>query len=344
MRIAVLAGGTSAERDVSLSSGALICETLRKLGHKAALVDVYVGFEHDGDIEDVFLNSKPVGHMVGRIAPDTDEIRRTRPESDTGFLGRNVLKLCKAADVVFMGLHGENGENGKLQALLDLFEIPYTGTGYLGSALAMNKWLSKQLMQEAGIPTAPGVELREGEADKVRVIGLPCVIKPVSGGSSIGVSIVGSEEELDAALNTGFKYEKTLLAERYIRGREISVGVLGEKVLPIIEIRPKEGFYDYENKYQIGACDELCPAPVEEAVAASIRETTLQVHKLLGLEVYSRIDYILCDDGSYYCLEANTLPGMTPTSLVPQEAAAVGIDFGTLCEKIIELSLKKGDN
>lgn len=342
MKIVVLAGGLSTERDVSLTSGSLVCTALRKKGHDAILADVYLGMPDLDFSKDVFAEygrgevEKPV---ISDGVPDLDKIRSLRADSDV-FMGPNVMELCRMADIAFLALHGENGENGKLQATLDLFGIKYTGTGSLGSALAMHKGIAKQIFKEAGIPTPEGCYVRKGQVVPAD-LPFPCVVKPCSGGSSIGVSIVNSEAELDKALADAFLYEDELVIEKFIKGREFSIGVLEGEALPIIEIIPNEGFYDYVNKYQAGKVLEVCPAELDEEIAVEMQKQAVNVFYALKLEAYGRIDFLLDEDNKMYCLEANTLPGMTPMSLLPQEAAQIGLSYEDLCEKIIEISLKK---
>lgn len=342
MKIVVLAGGLSTERDVSLNSGSLVCTALRKKGHDAILADVYLGLPEldlSGDVFAKYGRGEVEKPVISDGVPDLEKIRGLR-ENPEVFLGPNVMELCRMADIVFMALHGENGENGKLQATLDLFGIKYTGTGSLGSALAMHKGIAKQIFKEAGIPTPEGCYLRKGQAVPEN-LPFPCVVKPCSGGSSIGVSIVNSREELDKALGEAFLYEDEIVIEKYIRGREFSVGVLDGTALPIIEIIPKEGFYDYVNKYQAGKVLEVCPAELDETIATEMQKQAVNVYYALKLEAYGRIDFLLDEENQMYCLEANTLPGMTPMSLLPQEAAQIGLSYEELCEKIISISLAK---
>ena len=245
---------------------------------------------------------------------------------------------------VFMALHGENGENGKLQAAFDLFGIKYTGSDYLSSAIAMNKDMAKQLFAYGDIPAPKGIGMtKETREDDVTKLGLtlPCVVKPCCGGSSIGVTIVRDAAEFKAALDEAFKWEDHLIIEEYVKGREFSVGVLEGKALPVIEIAPIQGFYDYKNKYKAGSAVETCPADLPEEISAKMRRYAERVAEVIGLDTYSRSDFLLDENNQIYCLEANTLPGMTPTSLLPQEAAVIGINFNELCEKLIEISLRK---
>jgi|AGTN01.2.fsa_nt_gi D-alanine--D-alanine ligase len=344
MNIVVLAGGLSSERDVSLTSGTLVCNALRRSGHGAILVDLFFGVEDvPKNIPDAFkVSGQLMPYRVPPEAPDIAKVRAMRSDSGYGEIGKNVIELCRAADIVFLGLHGETGENGKLQAVFDMMGIRYTGTGYLGSALAMYKNVSKQIFSGNGIRMARGKVYSKAErADIAGDFSLPLIVKPVSGGSSIGVTKAETPEALRAAIDGALKYEDEILVEEFIEGREFSCGILGERALPIVEIIPNEGFYDYEHKYQAGITKEVCPAELDEGSTKKIQQIALRAHRALGLNVYSRVDFILGKDGGIYCLEANTLPGMTPTSLIPQEARAAGMSYEQLCEEIIRLSLER---
>ena len=254
-----------------------------------------------------------------------------------------MIEICRAADITFLALHGEEGENGKLQAALDIAGIKDTGSGYLGSAIAMNKGLSKLLFRENGIPTPPAIKLKKGHVP-YDDIGFPCVVKPCSGGSSVGTSIVNGPEEYAAALDLAFRYEKEVIVEKYIKGRELTVGVIDGRAMPVIEIIPKSGFYDYKNKYQAGATDEICPAQIGPEATERVQRLAERVNRALMIDAYCRADFLWdTESDEMYCLEANTLPGMTPTSLIPQMAAAEGMSFGELCEKLIQVSLEKFD-
>ena len=246
------------------------------------------------------------------------------------------------ADLVFLALHGSCGEDGRVQATLELMGIPYTGAGYLGSAIAMDKDMTKRLVED--VVTTPGWKTVAYKAEDidglVKNARLPLVVKPVASGSSIGVSIAYTADELRKALTDGLELGGRTVLEEYIKGREIQVGILEDKALPSIEIIPKEGFYDYANKYQPGAALEVCPAEIPAETEEKLRAAALRVYETLGLSVYSRADFIVTEDGEPWFLEINTLPGMTPTSLLPQEAAAVGIDYNELCRRIVEASLE----
>lgn len=340
MNIVVLCGGLSNERDVSISSGTGVARALRNKGHKVVLIDLYLGFTQDFETPaEVFERGGDIADFaVAESAPDLDAVRAM---GEGRAIGPNVLEICAAADISFLALHGEEGENGKLQATLDLHGIRYTGSGYLGSALAMNKSLTKTVLAAAGIPVPVGITL-EKSAERYGNVGFPCVVKPCSGGSSVGTSIVYEEKDYLPALELAFKYEKAVLVEKYIHGRELTVGVMNGKAMPAIEIIPKCGFYDYKNKYQAGATEELCPAPIGEEATAKLQSLAEKVHEALMIDAYCRVDFLWNSaDGEMYCLEANTLPGMTPTSLIPQMAAELGMDYGSLCEKIIEVSMEK---
>ena len=348
MKIVTLAGGLSSERDVSFVTGSNVTAALRENGHQVILMDVFMGRGEEGeDISDWFDRSEEVSTAVSAIseqAPDIEAIKASRPGDLKNFFGPNVIRLCQEADIVFLALHGENGENGKLQAAFDLLGVKYTGSDYLSSAIAMNKGIAKQLMNANGIPTPRGMSMtrdqREDDLSKLP-LHLPLVIKPCCGGSSIGVTIVRNEEEYKAGLEEGFRFEDELIIEEYVEGREFSVGVLEGKALPIIEIAPISGFYDYKNKYKAGSAVETCPAELPQEITEKMQGYAEAVAKTLGLDTYSRTDFLLNRDNEIFCLEANTLPGMTPTSLLPQEAKVVGMNFNQLCEKLIEISLAK---
>lgn len=342
MKIVVLAGGLSDERNVSLSSGCKVCAALRERGHEVAFLDMYLGIQ--GDPASLFSAPIPAElTRIGRQAPDLEAVKASRPAGGDGQFGPGVLAACRMADVVFLALHGACGEDGRVQAALDLLGVPYTGSGYLGSAIAMDKDLTKRIVAPLGVAT-PEWELVRYTAGEIPALtgrlALPCVVKPVASGSSIGVSIAHDREGLSTALTQCLAFGGVCVVEQYIAGREIQVGILGDRALPSIEIIPKTGFYDYENKYQPGAAEEITPAPIPPQWEAGLGKAALTVFHALGLSVYSRADFIVTGDGTPWFLEINTLPGMTPTSLLPQEAAAVGIGYGELCECIIEESLK----
>ena len=348
MKIVVLCGGLSMERDVSIASSTLICRALREMGHKAVLVDMFYGLEDCKLSPEQLFDALPelVDAKVHEQAPDLKAVIAARKWKSPSKVGKGVFELCALADVVFLGLHGACGEDGRIQAALELMGIPYTGSGYLGSALAMDKYLAKTLAAAAGVRTPKGQMVYYDRGDtlmQAQSIGLPCVVKPVDSGSSIGVAIAHTQKELSDALEMNRPLGRVIV-EQYIKGREIDVGVLKGNALPSIEIRPKHSFYDYVSKYQAGATVEICPSPIDPAIEAELRRVAVKVHTLLGLEGYSRSDYIVDEQGDVYFIEINTLPGMTPTSLMPQEAAAVGIDFKALCQTILDDAIERSAN
>jgi D-alanine-D-alanine ligase len=351
LNIIVLAGGLSPERNVSLSSGSLISSALRRKGHKILMLDVYEGITDDkipADPTELFTSEDLGSLSVGNIAPTPEELENMKKKNNnrTELIGPNVLKLCKMADVAFLALHGDMGENGQLQATLDVFDVTYTGSGYIGSLLAMNKDIAKKLMRESGILTPDWINFKDfGNEEKIiaaaREIGFPCIVKPCSCGSSVGVSIVNNEVELKDALKFAAGYESSVLIEKHISGRELTQAILDGTALPPVEIIPKCGFYDYANKYVANATEEICPAPISNQLREKIDAASKKCFDALCLSDYARIDYIVDTNGDAWCLEANTLPGMTPTSLMPQEANAVGIDYDSLCNTIAMLAYNK---
>lgn len=341
MKVVVLAGGTSTERDVSLITGSGIYRALKKNGHQAILLDVYLGYE--GETEGIFAREYDWAENIGAISeqnPDIEQIKAMRPDGAKNFFGPNVLALCREADAVFMALHGANGEDGKVQACFELMGIPYTGTDFVSAAMAMDKGITKDIFKAYDIPTPIGIRLKKGETENVQVP-FPCIVKACCGGSSIGVCIAQNENEYEAAKEEAFKYDNEVVIEQFISGREFSVGVMGGKALPVIEIAPKQGFYDYKNKYQEDSTVETCPAELTAEQTECMQRIAEQVFAALRLKNYARMDFMMDKAGNMYCLEANTLPGMTPLSLLPQEAAAMGITYEQLCEKILNMAFAK---
>ena len=347
MKIVVLAGGLSSERAVSLVTGASVCRALRQNGHRAVFVDLYLGLqtlpENPESLFDAPDGLCPPAEIAAQ-APDLDAVRASRGDQGPSRIGPHVLDLCALSDLVFLGLHGRDGEDGRIQAVLDLLGVPYTGSGCLGSALAMDKAMAKRMMESAGIPT-PKWRLLEPyqEADiptLARELPMPCVVKCTTGGSSLGVFLPDDRAALEDALYQVRAYGGEVLIEERITGRELTVGVLGDRALPAVEILPAVQDFDYTAKYQPGGARELCPAPITEAEQAEAGRLALLLHKTLGLAVYSRTDFLLDKEGRFWCLEVNSLPGLTAASLVPKEAAAVGMDYGQLCEEIVNQSLR----
>ena len=351
MKIVVLGGGLSTERHVSLVTATSVCKALRSLGHKAIFVDMFLGLEdYTGALEDVF--DVPDGFCrevsIEHTAPDLKAVRESRKWKSPARLGKDVLAVCALADCVFLGLHGEDGEDGRIQATLDLLGIPYTGSGHLASAMALDKVTTKKMMQIAGIPNAPWSEYWVTPENREKIQAeqmLPCVVKAVNGGSSIGVYICDTEQQLADALRDVGQFNSHVLIEKKISGREFTVPILDGKALNAIEIIPPENAvtFDYVSKYQSGkeGAREICPADITPEQQELMGELAERLHRELGLSVYSRTDFILDEQNNAWCLEVNTLPGMTPNSLIPRAAKLAGLDYPHLCERIVELSLKR---
>ncbi len=340
MKILVLMGGISAERDVSLVSGESIVKGLRAAGHQVIALDTAQAQKLLPD------HGKFLPDGIKEEPPDVEKLevkgKRLALEAIHSFDFSEV-------DVVFLALHGGQGEDGTIQALLDLTGKPYTGSGILASALAMNKAMSKKIFEREGILTPEWFVPEESELRNIPLIlekihksfGLPCVVKPNDQGSSVGLTIVEEEQDITKALHDALKYSNHIIIERFISGREVTVGVLGDQALPIVEIIPEHGIYDYECKYTHGRSNYICPAEIPPKKTKEIQSIGLKAFKALGCEDYARVDFRYGEDGRFYCLEVNTLPGMTDTSLVPKAAKAVGIDFPELVDKIVWLALKR---
>ncbi|HEX8715550.1 MAG TPA: D-alanine--D-alanine ligase [Gemmatimonadaceae bacterium] len=332
MRITVLLGGTSSERDVSIASGLRIAAALRSRGHQVAAVDTARG---PLSVEDE--RALVAGQLVKTAPPH----RETLEDLARDALGRLAKFLPERGetDVVFVALHGGTGEDGTLQALLDLTGLPYTGSGHLASALAMDKDLSKRVLRVAGVRTADWLMAPAG-AEQVRAeLGFPVIVKPSREGSTVGLTLVKQPADLEPAIAEARRYDDEVMIEAYIAGRELTVGVLGDEVLPVGEIIPKHEIYDYECKYTPGMADERFPADISREQTQALQQQAMSAFRALKLSGYARIDFRLTASGESYCLEANTLPGMTELSLIPQAAAAAGIAFPELCERIAMLAL-----
>lgn len=341
MNIIVLAGGNSTEREVSIASGQGVCKALRERNHKAILLDPYFGeTEMKENLFPAEYDTDKAAETMREMSSKLEETMKNRK----GFFGPNVLDICKEADIVFLALHGANGEDGKIQSVLDLMGIKYTGSDPLSSGMAMDKGITKMVFEAKGVPTPKGITLEKGKcSNRLSDYGMsfPVIVKPCCGGSSVGVCIAKNQEEYNEALLEAFSYENEVVVEQFITGREFSVAVVDKKAYPVIEIAPLQGFYDYKNKYQAGSCVETCPADISSALTKEMQKYAEMGYEALNLQAYARLDFIMDDEGNMYCLEANTLPGMTPTSLIPQEAKVIGMDYPQLCEKLIEVSLKK---
>lgn len=330
MRITVLMGGTSAERDVSLASGLRIADALRQRGHDVVTLDTARGTLSLKDEKQLLAK----GNVVKREPPAREDLERMAHQTLPQML--RALPALKQADIVFLGLHGGFGEDGTIQALLDLAGIRYTGSGHMASALAMDKDLSKHLFRRAGVQTADWTMARRDRPvdDQLGRLTLPVVVKPSKQGSTVGLSIVRRREELGPAIAEAYVHDDEVMIEQFIAGRELTVGILGDEALPVGEIVPSHEIYDYECKYTVGMAEEIFPAQIPSERAREAQDLAKRAFHALKLRGYARIDFRMADDGGLYCLEANTLPGMTQTSLIPQAAHAAGVAFPALCERI----------
>ena len=326
MRICVLTGGTSSERDVALASAVQVVGALRTRGHDVSVVDTARGYIPQGD------ETSLLGGMVGTEPPSIDRLHAL----ERGLLlsGLGNLAVVRDADVLFLALHGGRGEDGTIQTVLEMVGVPYTGSGRLGSAMAMDKDISKRLFRTAGVPTADWLMAPVGLERVDREFGWPVVVKPSKQGSTVGLTVVKDPADYPAAVALARQYDDEVMIERFVPGRELTVGVLEGKALAVGEIIPRHEIFDYECKYTPGMSQEIFPADLPVALAWECGRLALLAHEALKLGGYSRVDFRLTPGGEVFCLEVNTLPGMTATSLLPQAAGAVGIEFPDLCERI----------
>ncbi len=332
-------GGSSAERNVSLASGIRIVMALRSKGHDVTAFDPSRG------LIDAAEEKRLASSAVGVEPPSLESLAGSTGGSFVPELER--LPEIAGADVVFLALHGGQGEDGTLQALLDMAHVKYTGSGHLSSALAMDKDLSKKLFRSAGVGTADWLMAPASAEEVESTLGFPVVVKPSKQGSTVGLSVVKEKEKLQAAIEEAWRYDDEVMIEKFIAGRELTVGILGSRALPVGEIKPVHEIYDYECKYTAGMAEEEFPADLSAEQTREVQAQAEAAFKSLKLRGYARIDFRLSlpdDDkglgGSFYCLEANTLPGMTELSLIPQGAAAMGLAFPELCEEIVRLAEK----
>lgn len=337
MKIVVLYGGFSNEREVSLATGTMVAKSLRK-NHDVALVDMFLGVSDNVSFKELsMMNINNDLLKVSDKVPNYLDLKNMRDYKSNSIIGKNVINICKQCDLVFLALHGANGEDGKIQATLDLLGIPYTGSDYLASALAMNKNLTKELVKSVGVKTPEWKYLFIEDKNFVnRIINdvkLPLVVKIPDSGSSVGVYIVKNNDELRNALmlNIG----RNVIIEQYISGKEVQMAFLRDKALPSIEIISNSDFYNYSSKYQKGIAREITPANITENQEIEMGNMLMKVVKSLNLYTYSRADFIIDDNGDIWFIEINSLPGMTMTSLVPQEAKQANISFDELCEIIV---------
>ena len=331
MKITVLMGGTSSERNVSLASGIRIVQALRGRGHKVTALDPARGVISDAEEREL---------STGKVGAKPPTLESLSKFAEGTFLPNlTSMKEIKDAEVVFLGLHGGQGEDGTIQALLDMARVKYTGSGHLASALAMDKDLSKKLFRAAEVNTADWLMAPATIEQVEGMLGMPVVVKPSKEGSTVGLTLVKKREDLLAAIREASKYDNEVMIERFVPGRELTVGVLGTVALPVGEIIAKHEIYDYECKYTAGMATEEYPAKLSPEATGRVQQQALAAFKALKLGGCARIDFRLTTEGEFYCLEANTLPGMTELSLIPQGAAAMGIGFPELCERIVKLAL-----
>lgn len=330
MRVTVLTGGATAERAVAFASASQVVAALRSRNHQVSVVDTA------GGLLDERAEHEQLGGAVGVTPPSVDALveRERRMLSE----GLAELDALRQADVLFLAVHGGALEGGTLQAVLDVIGVPYTGSGPLASALAMDKDLAKRLFRATGVPV-PAWFMTPVEPDDVTTaLGWPVIVKPSKQGSSVGLTLVRKAQDLGNAVKLAAQYDDEVMAEQFIPGRELTVGVLGDVPLPVGEIVPKHELFDYETKYTPGMSEETFPARIETLLARQLQEYALMAHRALKLSGYSRIDFRVSPEGDIFCLEANSLPGMTRTSLFPQAAQAAGIPFPELCERIARLA------
>src|SRR5215207_2705645 len=330
MRVTVLTGGTSSERDVAIASAVQVIGALRSCGHDVAVVDTARGYIPEADERSLLSGS------VGVEPPSIDQLQGL--EQGLLLSGLGNMAAVRNAEVLFLALHGGRGEDGTLQTLLEMVGVPYTGSGRLGSAMAMDKDVSKRLFRVAGVPTADWVMAPADRARVARELGWPVVVKPSKQGSTVGLSVVKRAEDYEEALVVARRYDDEVMIEGFVPGRELTVGVLEGKALAVGEIIPRHEIFDYECKYTPGMSQEIFPADLSPAATAECRRLGLLAHEALKLGGYSRVDFRLTAAGELFCLEVNTLPGMTATSLLPQSAKAMNIEFPDLCEKICRVA------
>ncbi len=337
MNITVMTGGSSSERAVALASAAKVVPSLRALGHHVTVADTTTG-TLDSEAEQALLTTK-----VGSAPQDPDSLVRLEREVLLGGL-LNEPDVA-GSDLIFLALHGGRGEDGTIQHLLDLAGLRYTGSGALASGLAMDKDLAKQHFRHAGVPVADWLmhggpaRLAVDAALVEAMVGWPAVVKPSKQGSTVGLSVVHAVGDFDVSLKEALRHDDEVMIEQFVPGRELTVGVLGDDALAVGEIVIRGELFDYEAKYTPGMSDEIFPAAIPDAVAWDVQQLALRAHRAVKASGYSRVDFRLTPEGELVCLEVNTLPGLTGASLMPQSAAAVGIGFEELCERICNLAL-----
>ena len=332
MKIAVMFGGMSSERDVSIASGAQIFKALKSKGHEVIAVDTASGI----------LDSKEEKEFLDAKVKETPPSANKPSVMKTGITKLIDSGLLDTIDICFLALHGGSGEDGTLQGYLDIAGIPYTGSTHMPCCYAMDKEVSKSLFRVNNVLTPDWLMAPADSDEVVRRLGYPVVVKPNREGSTVGLTVVKKPEDLEAAVKEAEKHDRQVMIEKFIPGREITVGVLDDKSLGVGEIIPKlSEIFDYKSKYQKGGAEEIFPAVLEKSQTAEVQKAALDAHRALKLEDYSRADFRMDPEGRFWCLEVNTLPGMTATSLLPQSASVMGISFADLCEKICILAIER---
>jgi D-alanine-D-alanine ligase len=338
MNIALIVGGISFEREVSLTSGRAILKALRENGHNVKVIDPIYGNKEVNE-EVIFKN------LVSKEYPTIEVMEELLNESRRKVIDCVNSDLFNNVDVAFLGLHGKYGEDGRIQTLLDLRGIKFTGSDVTSSTIAMDKHITKMIFRNNGITTADWIILTKKDTIDIEYIlnkiKLPFVVKPNDEGSTVGLTIVKDKSEIGKAIELSFKYTDKIMIEKYVKGKELTVSIVGDFAYPLIEIKPKEGFYDYLHKYTKGMTEYICPAEISESISKKAQEIALKAYHSLGCSVYSRVDFLLNDKDELYCLEVNTLPGMTELSLVPKAVKVKGMGFNELIENILGFSLKK---
>ena len=332
--VAVLMGGSSEERGVSLASGCEVAAALRSAGHRVRTIDSAGGVVTAG------LERRILGSGIGRIEVPVPPARAANVLPDAEVIAREPA--LHQADVVFLALHGGAGEDGTIQSLLEVSGVPYAGSGPVGCALAMDKDLTKRLLRDANIPTPLWIAGRAPGETVAERLGLPVIVKPVSGGSSVRLTLARSAGEVDEATGVAAGGGDAVIYEAYVKGREFTVGILDDEALPVVEIEPARELFDFDCKYDAGMAVETAPALIPGELACQLKSAALKVHRLLRMEHFSRVDFMVDDAGDAWCLEANALPGMTGNSLLPKAATAAGIEFPELCERICRLGQRAG--
>ena len=334
LRVAVLMGGSSEERSVSLASGVQVSAALRSAGHEVVSIDSAVGLLPP-DVEERLLTS-PIG-SVEVPYPGGGLVRRL---PDAAVIASSAA--LREVDVVFLALHGGAGEDGTIQTLLQVAGVPYVGSGPVGCALAMDKDLTKRLLRDGGIVTPDWIVGRTKGSEVADRLGLPVIVKPLAGGSSVRLTLATDAEAIDGATEDAEGGGDQVMYESFVDGREFTVGILDGRALPVVEIIPEHALFDFECKYMDGMAQEIAPAQIEESLSLELQEIALRVHDLLRLRHFSRVDFMVDGSGGVWCLEANALPGLTANSLLPKAARAAGIEFPALCEMICRLGKAEG--